>query len=247
MKNIATWNLRSISWKVSLWLLAISAVVMVASYTDPAVRLLYLVTLLWLGFTGIVYCWKPFVTHPWLRYAVTAIVLLLAGWFIFGGRPVNREHLRQAYLARLRSFTGAHYLWGGEGHVAIDCSGLARTALWEAMLTTGIAEHNPRLLGPQCWSFWWHDVGSHALEDGTHGYTRVIGHAIRLGGYHNAELRPGDVAIASHVHVLIYLGDDRWIEANPEDGKVVINPATENSTRGYFNVPVTLVRWRMLE
>jgi len=55
------------------------------------------------------------------------------------------------------------------------------------------------------------------------------------------------MALAGSAHVLIYYGKGRWIEANPEDGKVVINPAPRTSKRSYFNARVTLVRWRFLE
>jgi cell wall-associated NlpC family hydrolase len=85
------------------------------------------------------------------------------------------------------------------------------------------------------------------MHDGYRGYTLPVGHAEHLAGYANPTLHPGDLAVTEdRSHVMIYLGDRQWIEANPEDGRVVINTASRNSTRGYFNTPVSIVRWRFL-
>ena len=59
-----------------------------------------------------------------------------------------------------------------------------------------------------------------------------------------ALLQPGDLAVAGGgVHVLIYLGAHRWIEANPEDGRVVICSPDDDARRAFYNVPVRIVRW----
>ena len=239
-------NLHKFSLRLLYWLLALSVLAMIVSYTDPPIRLLYILTLLWALFTGLLFGSTALRTIPWVRYTVLTFVLLVTAWYAFAGKPVNTLHLRRAYIARLRAFTGVHYLWGGESHLAIDCSGLARVALWEAMLTCGVTRGNPRWLGVSCWSFWWHDVGARDIEDGSYGYTHVIGSTPQLAGYDTSALQPGDMAVATHSHVLIFLGGNRWIEANPVDGKVVINPASPATNRIYFHLPVTLVRWQML-
>ncbi len=45
----------------------------------------------------------------------------------------GQAHLRGVYRVCLISFRGTHYLWGGETHIGIDCSELARTAFCDAM------------------------------------------------------------------------------------------------------------------
>ncbi len=55
------------------------------------------------------------------------------------------------------------------------------------------------------------------------------------------------MAVTGDSHVMIYYGHEQWIEASPGDRKVVVNEAPANSRRSYFNVPVKLVRWRILE
>lgn len=180
-------------------------------------------------------------------------VLLLAGIAVMStGARTSSDDLRATYAERLRSFMGLRYVWGGETHFGIDCSGLARTAFWEAMATRGVRDRDPRLLGPAMWRFWWQDIGADAMGRGAHGYTVPIGFVDRLSDERTIHLKPGekllpgDLAVTgSNTHVMIYLGDGTWIEANPEDGRVVANRSVA-SKRPYFNMRARLLRWWLL-
>jgi hypothetical protein len=60
-------------------------------------------------------------------------------------------------------------------------------------------------------------------------------------------LQPGDLAVTEDgIHVLAFLGDRRWIEADPEAGGVAVVrvPASANA---WFETPVRLMRWRILD
>jgi cell wall-associated NlpC family hydrolase len=116
------------------------------------------------------------------------------------------------------------------------------------MLKEGLREMNPRLLGPNLWKFWWRDLSGSDMVKGRYGYLRTIGQVRKIAGSDEFDLLPGDVAvIGSGAHVLIYVGGNRWVEANPDDGKVVINAAFTDSVRPYFNTRATFMRWRILE
>jgi hypothetical protein len=56
-------------------------------------------------------------------------------------------------------------------------------------------------------------------------------------------LEPGDLAITeSGVHMLVYVGEDQWIQADPSAGKVL----TENgkiSQNHWFESSVSFFRW----
>lgn len=55
---------------------------------------------------------------------------------------------------------------------------------------------------------------------------------------------PGDLAVTSNgIHIMAYLGDNRWIEADPGIRRVitVTVPANENN---WFRIPVNIVRWK---
>ena len=63
----------------------------------------------------------------------------------------------------------------------------------------------------------------------------------------NANLLPGDLAVTTDgLHVLVFCGDDRWIQADPESDKVLtLNGRTGDSS--WFYSPVTMHRWKLLE
>lgn len=231
--------------RIFIGLLLCSVVAYLLSYTVGLTRLLYLATLGWGVLTTGVYLIRLGRRRPWTRALIAALLLPLVIYLAVAGKPPDAAQLRQVYRARLRSFDHTLYIWGGETHIGIDCSGLARIALCEAMVAAGIRTGNPRLLGPMLWKCWWQDLGARALREGYGGYTVCLGDANRLAGFDAPFLQPGDLAVTD-THVLIYLGRQQWIEANPADGHVVINTAGPDSPRSYFNTPVTFVRWRIL-
>lgn len=242
------WAFRRLCLLVFGILLVASAVAVRAPVMSNSVRLILVVTFLFGCFTGLLYLIRVFSEHSRLLYPAFFFLAFLAVWAVLGSRPPEEAMLRQRYCSRLRSFEGVRYVWGGETSRGIDCSGLARTALWQAMLHEGIKEANPHLLGPVLWKFWWRDMSARDILQGKYGYTHAIGEAEQVAGYDTSRLNPGDMAVTSDgVHVLIYSGKGQWIDAAPDDAEVTISKAPANSKRGWYRVPVTFVRWRILE
>ena len=55
----------------------------------------------------------------------------------------------------------------------------------------------------------------------------------------------GDMAVTEDgVHVLVYVGDQTWMEADPVFGRVVRESVP--SDMAWFETPVVLVRWKVL-
>lgn len=234
------------AWITGILLLGCGIGVRVSPMTGH-VRVLLAVTLLFSLFTAFVYLFSVIGRRPTTVWPAVFFIALFVVWGVLGSKPPDTTALREVYYKRLHAFVGTPFVWGGETNVGIDCSGLARAALWHAMVREGIKEANPRLLGSKLWNFWWHDVSASDIDEGKYGYTQVIGHADKLAGFDTDVLKIGDMAVASGTHVMIYYGKGQWIEASPGDGKVVVNRAPADSKRGYFQVPVRLIRWRIFE
>jgi len=235
--------------RVTLILVAGSAATLLSPIVTSYVRLLYVISGI---MTFMTICSLIIRYRPRAFFWIISVIVLVGLWGWLGSSAVDQQSLRSAYVRELSLFQGTPFVWGGETRHGIDCSGLARTALWRAMLKEGIQHRNPRLLGPMLWKFWWKDLSANSILSNPYGYTRIIGHCESLSEPNSLKLdhtslRPGDLAVTdSGEHVMVFLKGGIWIEASPADWKVVANPV-EGSTRGYFNMPVTLLRWWMFE
>jgi len=169
--------------------------------------------------------------------------LLLAIFLILPGRPHDPTALRNAYVAALNRFHGTSYVWGGETHLGIDCSGLIRAAYVEANLIQSIKTFNPRLLRRALW-LWWNDCAANNLPDNYHNLTTPLGPAIKLRDIPHDFLKPGDFA-SDRVHVLAYLGDGQWIQADPAILRVIRIQPDDSSQ--WWNANVIPARWKDLD
>jgi hypothetical protein len=195
---------------------------------------------LWAGLT--ILSWR----QKRLRIIFLTIPLLAGNPFLLPASPINRDELRAEYLRQLSSFEGTKYFWGGETKRGIDCSGLPRRALRNALLSYGFQNLN----GTAFRSFlehWWFDASAKALSQGYRDYTTPLTTTgtIREMSYDN--LIPGDLAVTQDgIHILAYLGDGLWIQADPGIGAVATLPGrTEDNN--WFDTPVTTHRWQLLE
>lgn len=187
--------------------------------------------------------WK----RKWLRILLLTTPLILATAFLLPGRSINRQELSDLYLARLINFDDTAYYWGGEGRRGIDCSGLPRRALRDALFTYGIRHGDGgalRMFAEQ----WWFDASAKALGEGYRNYTVSLDPSvttIRTMDY--TKLNPGDLAVTrGGAHTLVYLGKNEWIQADPGIGKVVILNGRKDKNN-WFDAMVTTHRWSVLE
>jgi NlpC/P60 family len=157
--------------------------------------------------------------------------------------PSGDPHaLRQSYLSALRSYRGAPYQRGGESRSGVDCSGLVRRALVRASLRRALLAGDGASLR-RALEVWWYDCGAGELARGYRGLTVLVGDAPSLAAIRLDALRPGDLAVTrSGDHVLAYLGQGRWIQADPRAGAVV-----EGDPGEWRAAPVRVMRWKAFE
>ena len=168
------------------------------------------------------------------------------GFALLPGRPSDPHALQAEYVRSLQGFQGTTYIWGGENGVGIDCSGLIRCGWIDANLRTGLRTLNP---GPvrQAARIWWQDCSAQELGEGYRGRTRFLETAPTLNGMDQARLVAGEIVVTeSGAHTMAYLGDRRWIEADPLAGSVITvqAPAARNP---WFDQPMKILRWRATE
>lgn len=234
-------------WKRLLLICTIGALIgiFVIPLNPVNSRLLKLAFLLCVaGFLAgvILLLWKR---KPW-RWVALAMPVVLIIPFVLPGRDIKADQLSEDYMSRVAAFEGTRYHWGGESSRGIDCSGLPRRALRDALLAQGFSKLNGRAF--RAWlKQWWHDASAKALGAGYRGYTRSLGATGTIREMDYEGLVPGDLAVTtSGVHILVYMGDGRWAQADPGPGKVTILDGRTGDS-GWFGQEVTTHRWRVLD
>jgi hypothetical protein len=179
------------------------------------------------------------------KRALAAAVALLGVFVIvfsaLPGRTVAPADLRTEYVRQLNRYNGTRYVWGGENGRGIDCSGLVRRALINAHMRIAVTTANPAALRRAC-QLWWYDCSALAMRDQYRDFTTPVFRAESINSITSPLLRPGDLAVtASGIHVLAYLGDQKWIQAEPGIMKVITLTAPDEN--GWMKQPVHIMRW----
>jgi hypothetical protein len=182
--------------------------------------------------------------HRAFAAAVLGLGLIPFLFLSLPGKTPNAERLRDLYVDSLRHYEGSPYVWGGENRLGIDCSGLVRKGLIDAHVRLGLATFNPQPIRT-AFTLWWHDCSARALGDGYRDLTRPLFDSASINAVGNSLIAPGDIAVTTGgAHVLAYLGDRTWIEADPHPMKVIT--VTTPSRNPWFNMPVHVLRWSAL-
>ncbi|MEQ1877974.1 MAG: NlpC/P60 family protein [Bdellovibrionia bacterium] len=155
--------------------------------------------------------------------------------------PSGTPGLRETYLGELAGFEGTMYVWGGENSVGIDCSGLIRKSMVNALIKEGLKELRFDLTRKAA-EIWFFDATAKALSEGFRGFTERKFDVDSVNETDSTKLRPGDFMVTKNgVHTMAYLGDSKWIEADPEQGRVI--EVKTPSTIGWFRTPAVILTW----
>jgi cell wall-associated NlpC family hydrolase len=166
--------------------------------------------------------------------------------FLLPSRAIDATELRANYLQALARYEGSTYYWGGENMRGIDCSGLPRRSLRDALLRYGIAHGNGkafRLAAEQ----WYYDTSAKALGEGYRSFTKNLAIEGTVQSIDNSTLKAGDLAVTkSGIHTMVYLGEGKWIQADPGIGAVA-TLHSRNDQNTWFDAPITMHRWSILD
>ena len=195
--------------------------------------------------------WVGLIALLWRHRAWRAVLLGITGavslFLVWPTKAApDRAMLRAAYLRGMARYTGTHYYWGGESPKGIDCSGLMRRGMIDGLCLEGCRHLNPAIVR-QAFDLWWHDCTAKDFMQGYRGLTTPVLTTPSFNALDYSRIAPGDMAVTdSGLHILAYAGEQRWIEADPDAGRVVTvaAPAPGND---WFTGPMKIVRWRLLE
>jgi hypothetical protein len=196
---------------------------------------------LWIMALRLGWRWKP------LRF-VLGVLPLIPLLLVLHTWPVRTPAatLRDSYVRALRTYEGCEYFWGGESRSGIDCSGLLRRAMIDVCFQQGLARIDLGLL-QRGFSLWWHDVSAEAMGQEYAGLTSFQNATPSLQTFDHTGLAPGCMAVTqSGRHVMAYLGDAMWIEADPGEGKVIVLHAPSNPNP-WLRVPMRILEWSSLQ
>ncbi len=211
-------------------------------YHDGALRYGLPLSLAVTWMAALLYCWE------WKRrrMLLLALPLLAVLPFCLPGKPMSPSILRDRYVAAMGRMEGTPYLWGGESRRGVDCSGLPRLALREALLEEAWKNANGSAF--RAWACqWWFDTSARAMGENYRSFTRPLGIRGKLSELDSQNLSRGDLAVtADGRHVMVYFGNCRWIQADPMTFRVTIGPA-DPQQNPWFASLVTMHRWSVLE
>jgi hypothetical protein len=225
-------------WCVA-WFLLVVILIQPLGYSLERIATILLVLAIWVG--GFYLGWRQLS----VRIGALIVTGCLSLFLILPGRLIDSRSLRSEYIQAMQGYTSTPYVWGGENHVGIDCSGLVREGLIQANLKQGIMALNPTLVR-QGLAMWWFDLSAIALRDGERGWTTQLFKANSINSIDTSQLLPGDLAAtADGLHILAYIGEHKWIEADPGERKVIV-VTVPAKTNYWFDVPVYILRWQQL-
>lgn len=196
---------------------------------------------LWAGALGL--WWR----RRLARYALLTSLALVGGFVLLPGRAADTEELRDAYVSAIRGFEGTRYVWGGENGRGVDCSGLVRQGMVRADLVLGAKMLNGALVREGL-GIWWRDASAEELRGGYGGRTAVVMETATLNELDHSRILPGDFAVtapAPQYHALIYVGEEKWVEADPNFMEVKRVKVPANLP--WFVRPARILRWIRLE
>jgi hypothetical protein len=234
---------RRLSWL--LWFLSLLFLLALCAYplstASTRASEIALLALVYFWLIGLV--WKQVA----FRFALTGLALFSGVFLCLPAKSgTDRAALRTEFVASIQRYRGIPFYWGGESFKGVDCSGLVRRGMIDALFLRGFKSFDPGLVR-EGFSMWWNDTTAEEFGKGKPGLTQQLFKTKNLNELDDSKLLPGDLAVTiPGVHIMTFLGNHLWIEADPGEHRVttLTAPIPHNT---WLLSPMQIVRWRVLE
>ncbi len=181
-----------------------------------------------------------FKQYKWFKIALPTVALACLG-ILLNQSKIDSKTLSSLYINQLISFNNVPYVWGGESGFGIDCSGLPRKSLVNALLLYSVSHFNGTAF-LKAIDYWWNDASALEMTRGYNGRMTVSDHVFTINESAKLSISPGDLAVTENgVHVMVFLDSKHVIQAEPGAGKVIIHDVP--SANSWLQHNVKLVRW----
>lgn len=227
-----------IAW-ISLLVIVVTMVILPVSIGITRLGIVFGFILLWSS--GIYLFWR----RIYLRILFLIISLVVFLIIIIPGHNANSKQLQDEYVHSLLGYENVRYIWGGENKIGIDCSGLVREGFINANIKVGVKTLNPKLIR-RAFFIWWYDCAADALGNSYRQMATLVLKAKSMDELDYNNIRLGDIIVAEKgFHTFVYIGNNTWIEANPDKGNTV-TVSSEEKGKDWNGIPIRLLRWSEL-
>lgn len=176
-----------------------------------------------------------------LYLAVGLVAVLIGSKLILQ----SSKPLSIVYADSLKKYSGTKYIWGGENSSGIDCSGLVRKSMVNALLIKSLADYDFSKMKLAV-DIWWNDCTAKALQNGFRGYTLRVEGVLSVNDADSSLLREGDMAVSlDGLHIMAYTGNKEWVEADPMMLEVIQKKTPSENV--WFKIPMEIIRWEILK
>ncbi len=184
-----------------------------------------------------------FYKMKWFIITASCLLVLLTGIMI-NHSTIDKKLLSTLYVEQLHSFHQSPYVWGGESGLGVDCSGLPRKSMINALLLYALYRLNGGALFKAI-DYWWHDASAYEMSLSYKERMVVFDDIFTVNKSSHVAVQPGDLAVTKNgTHVMVYLNAQQVIQAEPGAGQVIIDEIP--SRNAWLNQSVKLVRWSVL-
>ena len=178
-----------------------------------------------------------------LKIIGSIVIVFTIILFSLKNRCVSIEEIRNTYVIELIKYENTRYVWGGENINGIDCSGLVRKGMINALFKLGVRNLSSKYLY-EAFKIYINDFSAKSIkEEYKNMFTKLL-EIDNLNTFDHSQIMAGDILVTSNgVHTFAYVGNNKWIQADPGSNKVIVEAAPSKNNQ-WYEMKSVILRWK---